>query len=596
MPHDDENADTEIDPASSDALTAHERPGAPRARAPQTGLGRYDLGEILGLGGMGEVVSARDEHIGREVAIKRMRADSPSPQSIARFLREARIQGQLEHPAIVPIHEVSRDGNGMPYFVMKQLTGITLSDVIRSLAEGDPETEDVFSRQRLLRAFAEVCLAVEFAHSRNIMHRDLKPANIMLGDFGEVHVLDWGIARAIDEAPERESAIDVVTSEGEHTAAGTTLGTPGYMPPEQLRADPDLDQRADVYALGCILFEILTLKPLHPRNAPTAQVERTPSLRARDRDIPPELDAIVLTATAFEREDRYASARDLGDAVQRFLDGDRDLALRKQLSASELGAARTSLDAGDHTAAMRSAGRALALDPSNRGAADLVGRLMLEPPKEVPPEVDEALDAADLDALYASRRLISGGGTAFLAFIPILVLIGFHDPGLVAIGVVLALGVMACGFAPKQHMIPMFRVSVIATILAVGLVGRAMGPFLVAPGLAAVTGMTYSSHPKLARPWFLIGAFVVVVLGPVALEAFGVLAASTTISGDTITLHQMATHLDPLGTQLALIAYTILLVGLATVFGATLTKSRRLAQRTAELQRWKLSQLVPHAE
>jgi len=594
-PMGDDEADTEHDAAHSDALTVHERPGAPPerpSRMPMPGLGRYDLGDILGRGGMGEVVSARDEHIGRAVAIKRMRAEQPSSQSVARFLREARIQGQLEHPAIVPIHELSRDDQGMPYFVMKQLTGITLSDILRALAEGDPHFEDLFTRHRLLRAFAEVCLAVEFAHSRNILHRDLKPANIMLGDFGEVHVLDWGIARAINEAPERESAVDVVTGEEDATAVGMTLGTPGYMSPEQLRAEPDLDGRTDVYALGCILFEILALTPLHPRGAPTAQIERTPSLRAPDCNVPPELDAIVLGATAYDREDRLESARALGAAVQRYLDGDRDLALRKQLAGDELAAARAASERDDRPTAIQAAGRALALDPSNRDAADLVSRLMLEPPKQVPPEVKDALATVDLDALYASRKLISGGGLVFLAFVPLMAWVGFRDAWVVITATILAIATAACGLARRHNLIAVTRISLVAVVLAVGLVGRILSPFLVAPGLAAVTGMTFASHPRLARPWLLIAAFTTVVLGPVVLELAGILAPTTTIAGNTIVLHTAA-NMDPAGTMFALSTYTLMMIGLATAFGAALTRSRRAAQQAVELQSWQLGQLVP---
>src|SRR5262249_27012839 len=146
-----------------------------------------------------EVVLARDEHIGRDVAVKRIRSADPSPEQLARFLREARVQGGLEHPAVVPVHDLAVDRDGRPFFVMKRRTGTTLLELLRRLRAGR-EDEDA-ARRRMLRAFVDVCLAVEFAHSRGIVHRDLKPANIMLGDFGEVYVLDWGVARVLD-APE----------------------------------------------------------------------------------------------------------------------------------------------------------------------------------------------------------------------------------------------------------------------------------------------------------------------------------------------------------------------------------------------------------
>src|SRR6476469_2007000 len=165
--------------------------------------GRYRLARLIGKGGMGEVMAARDEQVGRDVAIKRMRAASPSERSIQRFLREASIQGRLEHPAIVPVHEIGRDSDGLPFFAMKKITGTTLSDLL---------VENELPLQKLLRGFANVCLAVEFAHVRGIVHRDLKADNIMMGDFGEVYVLDWGVAKVAGE--EDGDFADVGTGSG----------------------------------------------------------------------------------------------------------------------------------------------------------------------------------------------------------------------------------------------------------------------------------------------------------------------------------------------------------------------------------------------
>src|SRR5688500_15564512 len=137
-------------------------------------LTRYRIEHVLGRGGMGEVFSARDDVIGRSVAIKRLRVESPSPDVLARFIREARIQGCLEHPAVVPVHELSTAEGEQPFFVMKQLAGTTLADVLPKLAYGETDVAARFPRQRLLRAFVEVCLAIEFAHTRGIVHRDLK--------------------------------------------------------------------------------------------------------------------------------------------------------------------------------------------------------------------------------------------------------------------------------------------------------------------------------------------------------------------------------------------------------------------------------------
>src|SRR5205823_4534286 len=184
-----------------------------------------------------------------------------------------------------------------------------------------------------------------------------------------------------------------------------------YISPEQIRGDFFLDGRADVYSLGCILFEILALQPLHPRGqaglaSALAGVDARPSVRAPDRETPPELDAVCVKATHVDPNQRYQTARELGNAVQNFLDGNRDVALRRDLAKSELAAARTALKAGNSTTerrdALRAAARALALDPTNREPADLVGHLMLEPPAEVPEEVERELEVLDLDALRTS--------------------------------------------------------------------------------------------------------------------------------------------------------------------------------------------------
>ncbi|MCX5741128.1 MAG: serine/threonine-protein kinase, partial [Proteobacteria bacterium] len=288
---------------------------------------RYRILEKLGQGGMGEIMAAHDNVLGREVAIKRMRSDSPSALHISRFLREAQIQARLDHPTIPPVHELAHDERGLPYFVMKRLTGMTLGKILEQLALGDPDIVARFTRQALLRAFVDVCMAIERAHSRGILHRDIKPSNIMLGDFGEVFVLDWGIAKIIgDIDPWSEATNDPPSAERDVTAPGTVIGTLRYMSPERRRG-AEVDASADIYALGCLLFEILTYERV-PRDGANE------ALRPSDEDpnVSPELDRLCARATAPLPRDRVASARELGVITQRFLDGDSDLELRKRLA------------------------------------------------------------------------------------------------------------------------------------------------------------------------------------------------------------------------------------------------------------------------
>lgn len=247
---------------------------------------RYQARGLLGLGAMGEVHLCRDGWLGRDVAVKTVTRDASAPDMRARFLREARIQGQLEHPSIVPVYDMGKDVDGNEFFTMKRVSGRTLSDVLEDLAVGDSDAlSSEFSRTKLLGIFRQVCLAIEYAHSRGVMHRDLKPANLMVGQFGEVYVLDWGLARVRAVAGGSFVPVDGVPASA---SAGRILGTPGYMAPEQIESADAADERADVYALGSILFEILTLTPLNPGLTHEARLRSTRlGKRVRPSEVPP---------------------------------------------------------------------------------------------------------------------------------------------------------------------------------------------------------------------------------------------------------------------------------------------------------------------
>ena len=337
---------------SDDDATASDAPSALAARAVTGDLAafvallsdarfesRYDEGGVLGRGGMGEVRSRLDRRIGREVAEKTLRDDVQGALALERFVREARVQGQLEHPAVVPVYDLGVDPRGRVFFTMKRIRGTALDTVLDALAAGDPETRQRFSRRKLLTAFVQVCLAIDFAHSRGVLHRDLKPSNVMLGDYGEVHVLDWGLAKLLgvrdlagDAPSEPRESRTSLESGTTPTLVGTVLGTPGYMSPEQANGEVDaLDARTDVYALGAILFEIVYREPLHPGPGIPARIASTvcgPELRAAQRahggEVPTDLEALCAHACALDPRERIASARALADAVERFLDGERD--------------------------------------------------------------------------------------------------------------------------------------------------------------------------------------------------------------------------------------------------------------------------------
>ncbi len=291
---------------------------------PDLGSTRYEVRERLARGGMGTVYVARDRDLERDVALKVLSLPGSGPEAAARMLREARIIAQLEHPGIVPVHDVGTLPDGRVFYAMKLVGGSRLDHLLR---RGRPLSE-------LLGIFLRICEPVAFAHAHGVIHRDLKPENVMVGAFGEVLVMDWGVAKVLRQ-PESEPAGAVEspgTTEGD-TAHGTILGTPGYMAPEQARGEVErIDERSDVYALGAILFFLLSERPPGSREAAdTGQKTRTrPSGAAAaatplaapgkmNRTVPRPLQAICLKALAPEREARYATVQDLRADVSRFL-------------------------------------------------------------------------------------------------------------------------------------------------------------------------------------------------------------------------------------------------------------------------------------
>lgn len=288
---------------------------------------RYALSRLHATGGIGRVWLARDANLGRDVALKELRPERADiPNVWARFLREAQVTGQLEHPGIVPIYEVGkRTQDQQPFYTMRFVHGRTLAEAAaayhkrRSTGEAAP-TE----LRALLIAFVGVCNVTAYAHSRGVLHRDLKPQNVVLGDYGEVIVLDWGLAKLIGEADEEAAPLQLA-AETDATMQGQVLGTPAYMAPEQ--AEGRLDQlgpASDVYGLGAILYEILTgIPPFRGNNTEEvlrSVVHETPTRpRSIARGVPAALEAICLKALDKKPATRYASAKELADEAQRWL-------------------------------------------------------------------------------------------------------------------------------------------------------------------------------------------------------------------------------------------------------------------------------------
>jgi serine/threonine protein kinase len=240
--------------------------------------GKYDIAGQVAQGGMGAILSARDKAIGRTVAMKVLLDGAKAdPNDQLRFQREAQILGQLEHPNIVPMHELGTDQQGQPYYTMKFVQGRNLKDVLKAIKDGDAETLQQYSLSQLLTVFQKVCDAIAYAHSKGVIHRDLKPENIMLGQFGEVLVMDWGLAKVLGEKAEGgKRKAENEPAAGSETGApdggvqaeapdltldGHVMGTPQFMAPEQAEGRvADMDERTDIFALGGLLYNVLSLR------------------------------------------------------------------------------------------------------------------------------------------------------------------------------------------------------------------------------------------------------------------------------------------------------------------------------------------------
>ena len=286
---------------------------------------RYEDWTPLGEGGTAKVMRCLDPLMGRYVALKQlhshMREDSVQYR---RFIREARVMAQLEHPNIVPVHELGQDKEGNYYFSMKEVKGDTLQDVLKGLDLKQKKFENDYPLDRLLDIFIQVCNAVSFAHSHGVIHRDLKPSNTLIGPFGEVMVMDWGLAKLLSDEATEDAVTDGSSTqfgfdESDLTMAGAVSGTPMYMPPEQARGDlVGADKRSDIYTLGAILYQMLTMEYCVDGTKVMEIIMNVvegrvipPCKRCPERKIPPELDAICMRALQKEADARYQEVEDL---------------------------------------------------------------------------------------------------------------------------------------------------------------------------------------------------------------------------------------------------------------------------------------------
>jgi serine/threonine protein kinase/tetratricopeptide (TPR) repeat protein len=320
--------------APTEPLGTQARPGSPREQpqprsfpAPE----RYRVLRALQRGGLGKVSFARDQELGREVALKEiLPAHADNAEARQRFLLEAEITGSLEHPGVVPVYGLGQYADGRPFYAMRLIRGDNLQLAIDEYHKQENAPDRELRFRQLLGRFVDVCNAIDYAHNRGILHRDLKPGNIMLGKYGETLVVDWGLAKTLgsEVAPADPVEPRVRPASGSNstqTRLGRIVGTPAYMSPEQASGRIDmLGPATDIYSLGATLYHLLVGRAPFAADDPdtllgNVQMGRFDPPRALKVDVPKALEAICLKAMARQPYDRYATARELADDVERFL-------------------------------------------------------------------------------------------------------------------------------------------------------------------------------------------------------------------------------------------------------------------------------------
>lgn len=309
---------------------------------------KYTVQGKIGQGGMGAVFKVYDQGLRRTNVLKVLAPDMmDNPQYLKRFIDEARITGQLEHPNIIPVHDIGVVDTSKLYFSMKYIEGEELGGIIRKLRRGDPEIVAKYTIFSLLTIFRKICDAVAFAHSKGIIHRDIKPDNVMVAKYGEVMLVDWGLARYEDDhddpSDSEQDLISAMTDTSSlKTRDGMIKGTPAYMAPEQASGEVGaVDCRTDIFLLGATLYSIATLHPPYEGESIYDILDNAeagsfiaPGERAPERQLPDELCRIIIKAMEHSRDDRYQSVDELSTDIDALLEG-RTVSVHKQFARGD---------------------------------------------------------------------------------------------------------------------------------------------------------------------------------------------------------------------------------------------------------------------
>jgi eukaryotic-like serine/threonine-protein kinase len=573
-------------------------------------IDRYEFRSVLGEGGMGEIRLVYDNAIRREVAMKvLLPARQNQARQRARFFREANVQGMLDHPAVVPLYDMGSLPSGEPYFTMKLVRGMTLHDVLEGYRREDPRVTSRFTVRRVLSAFSTACRAIDHAHQRGIVHRDLKPENLMLGDHNEVYVLDWGLSRLVENSRLSGPAFGRATL----SDANDLIGTPGYMAPEQIDASDEVETPADVYALGALLFEILTLQPLNDGTNTRARIDTTRlgpearcSVRAPERRVPAELEAWCVRATQHDPASR-PHARQMHEALEAILEADREADKKRVVADLHLRAARDSAQRAavadpstsgqEQRAALRSYARALSADPQNEDAVvELVE--LLEKPLPIPEEAKRTLRAEERRAAETLFGSLRWGRASWLLYLPLAALLGVADwrAAIILLSAVLSSFGLTYALEQTPNAKPWMRTAVaVFSLVCIAPVGMFFSPLIQVPALLAVTITAFSLELDRRGRAIATAAAALTALGPLVLEWMGVLAPSIVLDGRSITILPRMTHFPVVPTWIALTLFTLApIVTMPILMGRVrgeLARSRRRVHGHA----WRLRQLLPRA-
>ncbi|MFT5680427.1 MAG: tRNA A-37 threonylcarbamoyl transferase component Bud32 [Myxococcota bacterium] len=553
---------------------------------------------------MAEVELCMDRRLGRPVARKLLRWELQSVEECRRrFVREIQVQSQLDHPAIVPVFDSGQDEDGRDFFTMRRIGGVTLGAAIAAVQKIPYPDGVARERSRLLAAFLQACLAVDYAHSRGVIHRDIKPGNLMIGRYGELYVLDWGVAKVRSDTADHiatETLLSASSADSELTEGRRMLGTPAYMSPEQARNPSDATPRSDVYALGCVLFQLLTgtrLRSEPLRGWPKGEALHPSRLNPT---LPPELDRICERACNPDPAARYATARQLHDAVESIVRGDRDLALRQQLAAGHLAQARQHAEDGAESAVLREAGRALSLDPTSTDAAGLLARYFLAPSEDDPAPLRD--ERQQIDAVDGRRMLVTNAATAGVILAVIGLLGGLHNilrPDLL-IAAILPAVLGAVVLATNAPGVPRSATALARSVAVsvgfsapIALSAPAFGPWVLPPLITCVTCVVVAGVVAIGwRRLLVISSALGTLAATLAVYALRGPALGLAVTPQQHTMQAVIVQYDPTWTPIAVAVLCVVMVAAGTAVTWRNTDALLSSRHRLHRYEWRLRQIT----